>query len=159
MLFRSWLRARRERVTDSVLAQHLDRRLQLQGLLVSAIDGAELEPAWQQRLAQGLEPLPTMLPRVRWRELGGRPLAALLLAAAVALWPQPAVPLPRGPKSAGQATVARLTEELLQLQAAQALPEELEQELQQQLKRLMQQLASGDPDVWRAADEIGRAHV
>ncbi len=150
------MRMRRERVPAALVAQHLDRRLGLHGLFVSAHDGVQLEPAWQQQLARRLTELPQVLPMVQWRRLLLRPCLALLLAAAVAAWP-PAAALGGGVSTtAGQAAVARLSEALQRLQESGQLPPEVQQELEQQLQRLQHDLAAGDPDAWRAADELAQ---
>ena len=151
-----WLRMRRQRVPAAVLAQHLDRRLGLHGLLVSAHEGLLLEPAWQQHLARELGALPSALPVVQWRALLWQPLAALLLAAAVAAWPPPQVPGGGALRTAGQATVERLADAIQQLQEQGQLPPEVAKELQEQLQRLQQKLVAGDPDAWREADELAQ---
>jgi hypothetical protein len=150
-----WWRLRRERLAPAFAAAHLDRRLQLGGLLLAAHEGVALEPAWQRQLAAGLAAVPAALPRPRWAQLVRWPLAAVGLSTLLLLLPQPA-PAPGAlpPSFAATEAVERLQDELEELLQQPDLPPEVAKELEQQLERLQQQLGENSPALWRELDAL-----
>lgn len=148
--------ARRERPSTATAAGHLDRRLELGGLLVSAQEGVVLDDAQQRQLTRGLQGLPAALPRIRWRALLPWPFAATLLVVGTALLPPPPKPpLPLSVAAAGS-EVERLEERLRDLLARGDLPEETQRELTEKLQELQQRLQRDDVPDWRDLDELDR---
>lgn len=148
-------RARAERLSPEAAAAHLDRRLGLGGLLLSAAEGAELEPQWAARLQLGLEPLHSVLPRARWRHLLPVPMLSVALATAVALLPPPPPP-PAGtaPLAGLRAEVERLTAQAQATFERGQVPEDVRQELEQKLAELQHRLDAGEVPEWRELDQL-----
>lgn len=148
-------RARRLPLSASALAVHLDRRLGLHGLLLAQHDGAELDPAFAQRLDAALAGIPQALPSLQWRRILWRPCVVSLLVALVATLPALDVPVPPPPVAA-TAALQQLERQLQELVEPGTLPPEVQQELQQRLQELAARVATGDADVWRELDDAGR---
>ena len=153
VLSAGWWRWQRDRMRPVDAAAHLDRRLELGGLLLAAHDGVELEPAWQRLLEQRLVDTRSVLPVPRWGRIGGWPLAAALLALGIVLLPPPAPPVALPPSFAATEVLERLQDRLQEL-TAQQVPPEIKKELAQQLEQLQQRAAAGDPMLWRDLDEL-----
>lgn len=146
---------RRDRLSFAMAAQHLDRRLQAGGLLLTAAEGVPLPDGWTATLQQRLQDRAAVLPTVRWGELLPRPLAALLLAAVVAFWPGEVV-RPAEPQSfAGLAALERLETQLQDLLRGE-VPAEVATELRDKLQQLQEQLQQGGPPDWRELDELAQ---
>lgn len=146
---------RRDRLPFAAAAQHLDRRLQAGGLLLTAAEGVPLSDDWTATLQQRLQDRAVVRPTLRWGELLPRPLAALLLAAVVAFWPSEVV-RPAQPQSfAGLAALERLETQLQDLQRGE-VPAEVASELRDKLQQLQQQLQQGGPPDWRELDELAQ---
>lgn len=146
-------RLRRERMAPAIAAAHLDSRLGLDGLLLAAHEGQELDPAWQERLQQGLVRLPEVLPQPRWRRLLPMPLLALALASGVAMLPAPVLP--------GAVKMPALQSDLEQLATVMrslfergAIPDEVKQELEQKLADMQRKVAAGEAPEWRDLDQL-----
>ncbi|MBZ0151643.1 MAG: hypothetical protein K8J09_08935, partial [Planctomycetes bacterium] len=60
-------------LSAAALAVHLDRRLGLHGLLLAQHEGAELDPAFAQRLDTALAGITQALPSLQWRRILWRP--------------------------------------------------------------------------------------
>jgi hypothetical protein len=147
------LRARAERLPAAAAAAHVDQRLRLDGLLLSAGE-CGFDVAQERRLATGLAALPSVLPVVRWRQVLPRPLLAATVCAAVAALPAPPPELaPLPVPSAVQVQVDRLGEQLRDL-ARGHLPPETREELQAQQQELERQLADGKVPEWSAVDRL-----
>ena len=96
-----WYRASRERPDLPTAAAHLDRRLELGGLLLSAhqvaggvgagAERAELDPAWRAHLQHAMAGLPAALPRLRWGRLLPGPVLAAAVFTLTAMLPPPAL--------------------------------------------------------------------
>lgn len=144
---------RREQMTPANAAAHLDCRLELDGLLLSAQEGEVLEPAWQERLQRGLVRLPEVLPQPRWRKLLPMPLLALAFAAGIAMLPAPVVPgavkMP-----ALQSDLEQLASTMRSLFERGTIPEEVKQELEQKLAELQRKVAAGEAPEWRDLDQL-----
>lgn len=148
-------RLRRDRLSFAMAAQHLDRRLQAGGLLLTAAEGVPLPDGWAATLQQRLQDQAKVRPTVRWGELLPRPLAALLLAAVVAFWPGEVV-RPAQPQSfAGLAALERLETQLQDLLRGE-VPTEVAAELRDKLQQLQEQLQQGGPPDWRELDELAQ---
>lgn len=147
-------RMRRERLLVAVAAGHLDRRLGLRGLLLCADEAVPLEPAWQTRLDERLALLPSVLPRLRWRQLFTLPLVAVLLATGIALLPPPAPKKRLLQLSALAAEVDRLAALTRDLFGRGEVPLETRQELETKLAELQKKLAAGEPPDWRDVDQL-----
>ena len=147
---------RRQRLPLAIAAQHLDRRVHADGLLLTAAEGVALAPEWHDLLQQRLAAVPQALPQPQWGELLPRPLLALGLAALVAWLPAGAVP-PLAPASfTGLAALERLDEQLRTLLQQAVLPGVVAQELAHKLEELQQRVAAGDAQVWREVDELAQ---
>jgi len=151
LLVGAWTAARL-RPDDRFVAQHLERRLGTDGLLLAAVDGAQLDAAWQRQLQRSLARVPTVLPTVRWRALLTRPALAALLLFATDVLPRPE------PASAPQAAAVVATDELLQqaeaLAATPGVPDEQAAELLEAARALQQRAQQGETDLWREVDGL-----
>ncbi|MBL8737699.1 MAG: hypothetical protein JNL12_14805 [Planctomycetes bacterium] len=155
LLLAGLYRLRRDRLPFAMAAQHLDRRLQAGGLLLTAAEGVPLPDGWSATLQQRLQDRAKVQPTVRWGELLPRPLAALLLAAVVAFWPGEVV-RPAQPQSfAGLAALERLETQLQDLLRGE-VPTEVAGELRDKLQQLQEQLQQGGPPDWRELDELAQ---
>ncbi len=144
--------ARRRAPTAADLALHLDRRLGLEGLLVS---GLERDPGgFAPALAGRLAALPAALPRLRGRRLVLRLLAAAAFLAAVLALPVPERPASAGERAAAGAAVEGLREELERLVREGAVSEDTEAELERRLDELERALASDRPPTWADIDGV-----
>lgn len=155
LLLAGLYRWRRDRLPFAVAAQHLDRRLEAGGLLLTAAEGVPLPDGWTTTLQQRLRDCAAVRPTVRWGELLPRPLAALGLAVVVAFWPSE-VARPGMPQSfAGLAALERLDTQLQELLRGE-VPAEVAGELRDKLQQLQQQLQQGGPPDWRELDELAQ---
>lgn len=157
----SWggLRARRERLSAGAAAAHLDRRLGLDGLLLSVDqlcvdEGVELDAEWRGRVHRGLSRLPAALPRTRWRRILPVPLIAAGLAVLTASLPPPPPPEQARELPTFEAEVDRLGSELRELFERGHVPEEVEEELRQKHGDLEDKVAAGEVPEWRDFDEL-----
>ncbi|MCR9248247.1 MAG: hypothetical protein NXI31_24730 [bacterium] len=148
-----WWRASRARMPEAAAVAHLDRRLELNGLLLVGAT-AELEPTWLGRVERGLAGLPAALPRPRWRRLLPWPLAAAVLATLTAFLPAPPTVGPRTPLPTFQAEIGRIGGELRDLFERGHVPEPVERELRERLDELEQQVGNGEVPEWRDIDEL-----
>ncbi|MFY9341539.1 MAG: hypothetical protein WAT39_03555, partial [Planctomycetota bacterium] len=82
LAFAAW-RARSVQIAPALAASHLDRRLGLNGLLLSGWETGGLEREWQAKLAAGMGEWRGQLPVFAWRASLGQPALALALAAAL----------------------------------------------------------------------------
>jgi len=152
------LRARREWLPADAAAAHLDRRLGLDGLLLTAYDGKALGAALQARLRDGLSAAGRAAPVLRWRRVLPPALGGGAVLAAVALLPAPAEPPSLAPTPAMQLAVDRLREKLQQLQrgrlpdAARDEPEQ--RELQQRIAELEHRVEQGQVPGWSELDRL-----
>lgn len=153
LAFAGW-RAAGRRLSTAEAALHVDRRLGLHGLLLAAVDGAALEPAWRARITAALPGLRTVLPRVKWTRVLPWPAFAMLLAAAVAALPPPEPPSPPPARTAIAAEIERAAEKLRDLLARGQMPDEAKQDLEAKVKELQQRLAAGEVPEWRDVDQL-----
>jgi len=159
-----WWRLRAERMPAAVVAAHLDRRLGLDGLLLSAsevgasevgaTEGPTLDATWTARLHQGLAHLPQVLPRLRWRQLLPLPFLALVLASGVAMLPAPYPPPAEVPVPALRAELETLAATMRDLFERGQVPDEVKQELQQKLAELQRKVEAGEVPEWRDLDQF-----
>ena len=132
-------------------AVHLDRRLGLDGLLLTAL---ERDPgAHAPRLREKLDEAHAALPHVR-----GRPMLARLGLAAVVLGAVVLLPDPPRPARAAQAlvteTLAAYAEKLAALKENEGLREETREELQRRLGDLERQLTKSGEVAWKDLDAL-----
>jgi hypothetical protein len=146
-------RLRRERIAPAIAAAHLDCRLELDGLLLTAHEEGALDPAWQDRLQRGLVRLPEVLPRPRWRRLLPMPLLAIVFAAGVAMLPAPLTIAP-GKMPALQSDLEQLASLMRSLFERGTIPDEVKQELEQKLAELQRKAAAGEAPEWRDLDQL-----
>lgn len=150
----AWWGAARRRLSLAEAALHVDRRLGLHGLLLAAVDGAVLEPAWRARIAAALPGLRAVLPRVSWARVLPWPTFALLLATVVAALPPPEPPAPPPARTAISAEIERAAEKLRDLLARGQVPEETKHDLEAKVKELQQRIADGEVPEWRDVDQL-----
>ena len=146
-------RARVGALTLAAARAHLDERLGLHGLLLTAGEGT-LDPIWNAQLTAALQRLPVMLPRVRWRQLLPAPLLAAAFAAIVALLPPPPSVLTPQQSPALRAELETLAATVRDLFERGQLPEEVKQELQQKLAELQRKVDAGEVPEWRDLDQL-----
>ncbi|MFN3244492.1 MAG: hypothetical protein ACE37K_23500 [Planctomycetota bacterium] len=140
------------RVDDDLAVEHLEARLGTDGLLLAAVDGVELEPAWRARLERHLERTDTALPGIAWRSLWLRPCCALLVLGAMQLLP-PIEP-PPAPVEAASIQVQRLAEQIEQLAQRTQFDGTAAAELREQVGDLQRRVAAGETGVWRDLDQL-----
>ena len=156
VLLFGWWRMARQRLSPGNAAAHLDRRLGLDGLLLTAHDGPPLEPAWQRRLDERLADLPKALPAMRWRALLPLPLLATALCTGIALLPPPEEPVGSTALPAIHAELEKIAAAMRDLFERGAVPEEVQQELRQQLAELQRETELGEVPEWRDLDQLDR---
>ncbi|MEC7584612.1 MAG: hypothetical protein VYE77_09855 [Planctomycetota bacterium] len=149
----SW-RLRREALTPAGAAVHLDRRLHLDGLLLTlAAGGSGLGERASRRVAAALPRRSAVLPVLRWRRVLPPPLLAGALLALVAMIPGPEPVVQPQSMPAVQLAVEKLEEEFERL-AQEELPEEEQEELEQKFAELRQQLDEGEIPEWSELDRL-----
>ncbi len=150
-----WWRHRAERMSPAVAAAHLDQRLGLDGLLLSTVElGPTLDATWAARLQQGLNRLPEVLPRLRWRQLLPLPFLALVLAVGVALLPAPYLLPGEVPRPALRVELETLAAAMRDLFERGQVPLEVKEELQQKLAELQRKVEAGEVPEWRDLDQF-----
>lgn len=132
-------------------AAHLDVRLGLEGLLLTAVETRT--STWQEHLGTRLQDLRRGLPRIQGRALlvrAGVPAAFLL---GVCLLPPPAPPEPTHNPQVAQALVD--VEQQLELAAARGvIPEPKLEELSNRVTELRERMASGENVGWSDVDAL-----
>jgi len=147
-------RLRREALTAALAAVHLDRRLQLDGLLLTVAAGrGGLGPAFAGRVAAALPHGRAVLPALRWRAVLPGPLLAGAVLSLIAMMPPPPPPSVIAPMPAVQLAVERLGEQLDRLERGH-LPDDTEDELEQKLEQLYRQLEEGVVPEWSELDRL-----
>lgn len=149
-----WL-LRAQRLSCAEAAAHLDQRLGLHGLLLTATELGEVDAAWQARLAQGLSRQQQVQPRLSWSRLLPWPLASSLLLTGVCLLPPPVTPAAAVLASAPavEQQLQELQRQFAELQQA-PLPEPVQQELQHKLQELEHKIDAGEVPQWRDLDQL-----
>lgn len=146
-------RARQVRLSPADAAAHLDHRLQLGGLLLSAHEGAGLDPAFAQQLHEGLRGWRTALPAGDPLRRFGPSLGALGLLLLVLAWPGDPVHEPARAPGAWPGALRGLRERLAGAFAQGLVGPAGLAELGQKLAAL----AAGRPEdasAWRALDAL-----
>ncbi len=146
--------ARRQRLPRAVAAGHLDRRLGLDGLLMAADEGIELDADFRQRLLRGLAGLPAALPAPDWRRVLPLPVVVVGLATAVAMLPAPQAPPAPPARPAATAQLDQLAVAMRELFLRGDLPAEVKQELEQRFATLQRDAEAGRAPEWRDLDEL-----
>ncbi len=156
-------RALRVRVSPAVAACHLDRRLQLDGLLVSAWEGIELDAGWQRLLSERLAGARAALPTVQWGSLVPRAATASAVAALLVLWPVNGRALPTVVPGAFAAAVATQQQRLQDVFSMGLVPTAMLAELAAKLAALAMSALPDDPSAWRELDsfveQLGREQL
>ncbi len=144
---------RRARLSRAAAACHLDRRLQLDGLLLASHElgsGGEWAPQLEARMRDWRRALPT----VPWATLLPRPVLALAIAALLASWSSltmpPAAPLP----GAFAGRLAAAADAVRAAEALGLLPKEAIGEMAAKLAGLAQNALPDDPAQWRELDAV-----
>ena len=147
-------RLRGEALTPSGAAVHLDRRLQLDGLLLTvAAGGSGLGERAAKRVTAALPRRRAVVPLVRWRRVLPPPLLAGTLLLLVAMMPMPEPVVPPQSMPAVELAVDKLEEEFERL-AREELLEEEAQELEEKFAALRQQLDQGEIPEWSELDRL-----
>jgi hypothetical protein len=146
-VFRAWRRA----LPSLTRAAHLDQRLALDGLLLSACEADAA--AWEVRLADGLRRATARMPRLRVGLLTGRLLLPGVLFAAACLLPQTQPPAPRVDKPLAQA-LADLQSELELAKQEGVLPQDKIDELVRRAAELHDAAQQGEQPTWADVDEL-----
>lgn len=144
-------RMRRQALPAGLQAAHLDQRLGLGGLLLSAQETAD--QTWRDEVDARVRASAATLPALRWRALLGRMLAPLALFAATCLLPEAAIISKPTNRPIAQA-LADLQTELALEQQVDVLPEEKVAELMARAKQLEQSLAAGKEVSWGDVDAL-----
>jgi len=139
-------------VNDEVVVQHLEQRLGTRGLLLAASDGVVLDASFGQRLEAQLAGASRVLPKIQWRNLLVRPLAAALLVVVAQYWLPEA--LQSRSSEALDVAVERLAKEVDEIAAMEAVPEERLEELRDAVEDLRERVKSADRGLWREVDAL-----
>jgi|GEM_PF-6925740 len=148
------LRARRGLPTRDEAALQIDRRLALEGHLVT---GTEVDAgAWRSRWAPRLAGVGAALPRLKGTRLLVRALPAAALLSTVLLLPPPALARARSVVSnpAVKDALERFEEKLAKLEEEKALRPEVREELHQRLEALKERVERSDPVPWSDVDTL-----
>lgn len=150
-----WLGARARRLDAATAAAHLDRRLELGGLLLAAHDGVH-DATWQAALEQRLRSLPAALPAYRWSAFAVRPLLAIGLVVLVAIWPDGrVVATARGP-GAFAGVLQALQERVVKAVLDGQIPKPALDAIAGKLTELATAAVLDDPAAWRELDALAQ---
>ena len=148
------LRARRGLPTPAEAALQIDRRLSLEGHLLT---GTEVDAsAWRARWAPRLAEVGAALPRVRGTRLLLRALPAAALLATVLLLPPPALARARGvvANPAVKDALERFEAKLEKLVEEKVLRPEVRESLEKRLEALKERVERSDPVPWSDVDTL-----
>lgn len=148
------LRARHGLPTPAEAALQIDRRLALEGHLVT---GTEVDAsAWRARWAPRLAEVGDVLPRVRSTRLLLRALPAAALLATVLLLPPPALARTRGAVAnpAVKDALERFEAKLSKLEEEKVLRPESRDALRERLEALKERVERSDPVPWSDVDTL-----
>lgn len=145
------VRVRRGGLPPLSQAAHLDVRLGLEGLLLTAVETRA--PTWQEHLRAKLKGLRRGLPRIQGRALLVRAGVPAVFLLGVCLLPPPAPPDPTRNPQVAQALAD--VEHLLELAAARGvIPEPKLEELSNRVTELRERMASGENVGWSDVDAL-----
>lgn len=149
----AWLGVRRLDFGRGAGAAHLDRRLGLDGLLVTSLERDA--SAYQGLLRRKLHEARAVLPRLRTRPLFARLGAALAVLVIVLLLPAPREPL--GRSSVVADVLEDYREKLAELAEKGGIREEVREELAQRLEAMEQRLQKSGDVAWKDLDTYEQA--
>lgn len=145
------VRVRRGGLPPLSQAAHLDVRLGLKGLLLTAVETRS--PTWQEPLRAKLKGLRRGLPRIHGRALFVRAAVPAVLLLGVCLLPPPALPDPTRNPQVAQALID--VEQQLELAAERGvIPEPKLEELSNRVTELRERMASGENVGWSDVDAL-----
>lgn len=145
------VRVRRGGLPPLSQAAHLDVRLGLEGLLLTAVETHS--PAWQEHLRTKLTGLRRGLPRIHARALLVRAAVPAAFLLGVCLLPPPAPPDPTRNPQVAQALID--VEQQLELAAERGvIPEPKLEELSNRVAELRERMAGGENVGWSDVDAL-----
>ena len=143
------LRAARPALDDAAL--HLDRRVGLEGLLLSALEGEA--GAWREALSPRLRRVGSALPRVRTGRAALRAGVPLAVLACLLCLPPPA-PETRGTDPALARALERFERRFEELSKHEGLREEARKDVEERVKALEARREKGDAVSWADVDAL-----
>lgn len=145
------LSVRRSAFDDARSVVHLDRRLGLDGLLITGLE--QDTGAWSATLSQRMARAREALPVLRTRRLLARAAVPLAVLGAVLLLPPPEPPLPPADPAVALA-IEDLEEQIDLLIEETVVDEEKGEELKARLQELADNAAGGEPVEWADVDAM-----